>query len=455
MNSKKTKRDPKNRYFAFTLNNYTAEDESTIQSWAENCTDLHHIIYAKEVGKEGTPHLQGAIAFKINKQKRALAVKNDIGITTLHIEICKKYYQANVNYCIKAKTPEEQKNKFIWQYPIDYFKIKSKTNSKKQTKNEVYELAKNGDFDKIEGQYWLTMEKQIMKTYCNNIKVEKLFYDQGNGKNYFKTFNCLLWGPTGTGKSFRIDLIVDAINNWWKVWCQTKNKPFKELEVYYKQQMKWWDGYIDQKIVVIEELEPSWVIMAQSKLKIWLDSNPFPVETKGGTLDKIRPWFFILTSNYDLEDLCGFGKEDYNPKILFEPLKRRICCIKVNNFNQSIDFPNYSLLFEYFSNIDEVKYNYKLESLKFINNLQNNFEYQKIISNQIENTRTEEQASTSDLVETEPILLSDNEELTEVIEGKGKEPIEEEPRQDYVYVEDLPGYSQQVLPPRKKSKTGY
>lgn len=454
MGSKKTndKRDPVNRYFAFTLNNYTTVQENKIQEWAKSCDDLYHIIYAKEIGEEGTPHLQGAIAFKLNKKKRALAVKKLIGINELHIEVCKKYYEANVNYCLKPKNKEEENFKFIWQYPSNFFKLKNEKKERKQTKNEVFELAKNGEFDKISGEYWLTLEKQIKKVYSDNISVDKMFYDQGDNKNYFKTFNCLLYGPTGTGKSFRIELIADAINSWWKMWCQTKNLDYHPMEIYYKQQNKWWDGYIDQKIVVIEELEPKWIEMAQSKLKIWLDSNPFPCETKGGSLDKIRPWFFILTSNYDLEDLCGMNKEEFNPKTLYEPLKRRINCIKVTRFHQSVYFPNYSLLFDYFSTINEVRYNYKLESARFIANLENNEDYQKKIGNFINKSRTEEQASTSEPVINEPILLpSEDEHENE----KGKEPDEENPRQDYVYVEELPGYSQQVLPPRKKSKTGY
>lgn len=453
------------RFFAFTLNNPTGSQEEKIQDFAKSCKDLYHLIYSKEKGtQEETPHFQGALAFKPDKRKRCLQVKTLIGIDSLHIEPCKKHYTANVNYCKKPKNKEEETFKFVWQWPENFFNLPKSGNAsiskpKKQTKNEVFELAKAGKFEEIEGCHWLTYEKQIKKIYADNVPVQKMFFDQGPGRNYFKTFNCLLFGPTGTGKSFRLDLIVEAINNWWFSWCTLKNINYKELTVYHKQQNKWWDGYLDEKIVIIEELEPSWVQMAQSKIKTWIDSNPFPCETKGGSISKIRPWFFLMTSNYDLEDLCGFGKDDYNPKVLFEPLQRRINCIKVNNFTQSINFPNYSMLFDYFWDISEVRLNYKKLSKEYSNKLEldeqyqlklkkcslnkNRFIDQGTVISDILNEVDEVATSSADRENqiNEPILIESD------IENNGR-PDDK----DYVYVDKTPGYEGQLQPPRKKHR---
>jgi len=148
------------RFFAFTYNNPTEEGELKLQEWAKSCNELYHIIYSKEKGsQEGTPHFQGALAFKADKKKTRSSVSNLVGIPEIHFEPCKKHYQANVNYCKKIKTEEEEMFKFIWQWPPNFYKLPKKGNAtvnKKQTKTEVFELAKAGKFDEIDGGHWLT-----------------------------------------------------------------------------------------------------------------------------------------------------------------------------------------------------------------------------------------------------------------------------------------------------------
>ena len=99
------------------------------------------------------------------------------------------------------------------------------------------------------------------------------------------------YGPTGTGKSKRV----------WEEYP----------EHYAKQLNKWWDGYQDEDVVVIEEWCPRNECTA-SFLKIWADRYPFPAEVKGGNLKKIRPTKIIVTSNYTI-DQCFERAEDRGP----------------------------------------------------------------------------------------------------------------------------------------------
>lgn len=56
------RRMSKGLYWTFTLNNYTAEEEgSMMDALAEQCI---YLIVGKEVGEEGTPHLQGYLGLK-------------------------------------------------------------------------------------------------------------------------------------------------------------------------------------------------------------------------------------------------------------------------------------------------------------------------------------------------------------------------------------------------------
>ena len=351
----------RSKYFAFTLNNYTENHESILQEWAKRNDYVKHIIYGYEEAPEtGTKHLQGA--FCINIYTRPTTIKNKIGIPQLHIEPCRKAYEANINYCKKSKN--------FWEYPGNFIRQKNNEKRKKQSYKEAMELAKQGLWENIEPEYIIKHEAKLKSIYCDNKQCDRMFFHNKYG-NFFKTFNVLLHGKTGGGKTYRVDLICDAINEFWKQWCELNRKPFKKLEVYQKIQIKYWDGYLGEEIVVIEELDPKWVQLAANNLKIWIDEKPFRAEVKGSCINKIRPWFFILTSNYNLEELCSMGAEKYNPKHLFEPLSRRIQQIEVFGHDDIIYWPSYDMLLTYFEKIKDVKWEYQQNSIKYNSNLIN------------------------------------------------------------------------------------
>ena len=77
---------------------------------------------------------------------------------------------------------------------------------------------------------------------------------------------------------------------------------------YMKGPNKWWDGYLGQKTVVMDEADPeSWADL-ESLLKVWGDRYPFVAEVKGGSR-KILPEWYIVTSNYMLEELTRREEE--------------------------------------------------------------------------------------------------------------------------------------------------
>ena len=350
------------KYFAFTLNNYTEQQVSVIKEWAKKSNIVKHIIFGyEEAPKTGTKHLQGAICLKT--RTRSTTLKKIIGYKELHIEPCKKAYEANINYCKKTNN--------YWEYPGNFIRPKNETQRKrKQTYKEAIEYAKLGLWENIEPEYIIKYENKLKSIYCENKVCDRMFFHNKFG-NFFKTFNVLLYGKTGGGKTYRVDLIVEAINEFWKQWCELKKMPFRRLEVYEKIQNKYWDGYLGEEIVIIEELDPKWVQTAGNNLKRWIDEKPFRVEIKGSSIDKIRPWFFILTSNYNLEELCSIGNENYNPKFLLEPLSRRIQQIEIFGTDDIIYWPSYDMLLTYFDKIKEVKWEFQENSKKYKSNLTN------------------------------------------------------------------------------------
>jgi len=95
--------------------------------------------------------------------------------------------------------------------------------------------------------------------------------------------NLWIYGSTGTGKSFYAR---------------------KKLgDDFYPKiaSNKWWDKYVGQKNVLIEDMDKKHDYQAYN-LKIWADKYAFPVEIKNGA-DYIRPEKIIVTSNYSIREI--------------------------------------------------------------------------------------------------------------------------------------------------------
>ena len=84
--------------WCFTLNNYTNDE---VDSLVRNCSDrkvVAYLVYGKEVGEEGTPHLQGYI--ELSSKREFSTVKKLVG-TRAHIEQARGSSQQASDYCKK------------------------------------------------------------------------------------------------------------------------------------------------------------------------------------------------------------------------------------------------------------------------------------------------------------------------------------------------------------------
>ena len=82
----------KYRNFTFTVNNYTEDDISKLQSLSST---VRYLVYGKEVGDAGTPHLQGFVSF--NNPRKFDSVRK---LVAGHIEIARNPPAAAL-YCKK------------------------------------------------------------------------------------------------------------------------------------------------------------------------------------------------------------------------------------------------------------------------------------------------------------------------------------------------------------------
>lgn len=69
--------------------------------------------------------------------------------------------------------------------------------------------------------------------------------------------------------------------------------------VFNKPQNKWWDGYVGEKEVLLDDLDCS---VLGHYIKIWADNYSFKAEIKGSTITPCYTKFFV-TSNYFPEQL--------------------------------------------------------------------------------------------------------------------------------------------------------
>lgn len=252
----------RSRGFCFTVNNYV---ESTVTA-IKNIAGAVYVILGKEVGESGTPHLQGYIHFKQPKTLRQVRQ-----LIQGHIEVRRGSVDQAIEYCKKDGSFDE-----VGTRPV------SAGDSSKALWKEVLQKSKEGNFQWIEENYpkiWIQLSSNLQSLRTREIKI-------------LPTIEHEWWvGDTGTGKS-RL------------AWELYPNHYQKELN-------KWWCGYEDQDVVIIEEWSPKNECTG-SQLKIWADRYPFTGQIKGGSLKSIRPRKIIVLSNYYI-DRCFLDERDSDP----------------------------------------------------------------------------------------------------------------------------------------------
>lgn len=248
--------------FVFTMNNYP--DTVLVDT-----VDCKYIVYGKEVGESGTPHLQGFIRFGSKKSLKQVIKM----LPGCHVETAKAVGAA-IEYCKKDGDFTERGTAPMSQ--------SQKGAVEKRRWREIYSAAEEGRYDDIEPEIRFKYDCHIERIRGRALKARKLSDTEEKHQWY-----C---GASGTGKSRK---------------ARTDHP-----EAYLKMCNKWWDGYQDQKVVLIEDFDEAHKVLCHH-LKIWGDRYPFPAEVKGGGM-VIRPELIIVTSNYHPNEIWA-NESDLEP----------------------------------------------------------------------------------------------------------------------------------------------
>ena len=168
----------RSRGWVFTWNNYTPEDLTYL-----SILPCRYIIYGKEVGAQGTPHLQGYVQYSTLKSLAQVASdfkKNFVQIAKWEDNAI-KYCQKQGDYTERGDRPLTRKQQ--GQLGKEYWDTQLK-------------LIKEGKHDEIDAKLQIQQAKNIDYIYNKHLSQKKLTDTLEE--------NVWYWGPTRSGKPRKV-----------------------------------------------------------------------------------------------------------------------------------------------------------------------------------------------------------------------------------------------------------
>lgn len=238
------------RNWIFTLNNPEDGDLERIL----NLEQWRYIVIGREVGEQGTPHLQGYGVFRSNQRQNAVRSL----LPRAHVEIRRGTHQQAKDYAIKDGDFEERGDEPRQGRRNDLQAVKTALES-----GEPLRYIAEHHFSNF-------------VRYARGISAYKSMLSIPRD---FKTEVRVYWGVPGTGKT-RLSF-EQASNPWF--WGGDN----------------WFDGYDEHEHAIMDDFRGS--CMKPSMLLKIMDRYPMRVPVKGGFVNW-RPRILWITSNVNPRD---------------------------------------------------------------------------------------------------------------------------------------------------------
>lgn len=257
---------PQARNWCFTLNNPGPQSAGRL---LDGSLKLVYAVWQLETGKNGTPHLQGYLAFK---ERMRLSQLTKI-LHGAHFEIARGSPAQNQAYCTKEETRIGEKIEIG-----DFSQINTQGN-----RSDLEELQSAFDAGLTEEEYatdyfnhWIRYPKAL--TSYKHAKIRARTQTQ-------KVHVTLLIGQTGgTGKSWYAETLARQLG----------------LGEFFRCDLgEWFDGYVGQRILILEDFRGS--SLPFTLFKRLCDRNSLRVGVKGSSCEMAATHIFI-TSNFAPEN---------------------------------------------------------------------------------------------------------------------------------------------------------
>lgn len=218
------------RNFCFTINNYTEEDITNLEG-----LDYKYLIFGKEKGKEGTPHLQGYC--ELNTQTVFSKIQKALN-KRAHLEGRKGTAKQAIDYC--------KKDGEVTEY------------------GEPRKQGKRGDLDNIREMAAEQGMREVTSIgNAQQIAVAAKYLTYNEDKRSWKPEVIWISGPSGSGKSYLARELT------------------KEMDTFEKtDSSKWWDGYDKQEAIIWDDFRDTDI--SWRDLLCFLDRYAYKFEVKGG-----------------------------------------------------------------------------------------------------------------------------------------------------------------------------
>lgn len=262
---------PGARNWVFTLNNYTEEDVARLREYT-SLAECRYLVFGREVGGSGTPHLQGYVCFGGRYTlARARAIIGD----RAHLEVMRGTPAEASSYCKKDGDFEE------------YYECPGGRGSRSDLKSALLAIKRGiSKRDLIE---------QHCASYARAGRMLSEYQLLNAPARNWKTVVQVYWGETGLGKT---------------------RKAYEEASMpYVHPGGTWFDGYDGEEHVIFDDFGGSEFKLTYL-LKL-LDRYPMRVPVKGGFVQWV-PKKIWITSNYPPNDWFPNAKEEH-----VRALKRR------------------------------------------------------------------------------------------------------------------------------------
>lgn len=267
--------------WCLTINNPTDDDHREVELLQPLTT---YSVFGKEVGADGTPHIQGFVV--MDKVKDFTWMKKRL--TRAHLEPMRGTPEEASVYC--------KKDGDFWEagtLPLP------PGVAEKARWDAARDLAVRGDLEAIPADIYVR--------YYSTLK--RIAFDhQPMPSDADNVTGVWIYGPPGVGKS--------------------RSARERYPNAYLKLCNKWWDGYTGQEYVIIDDFDHCHTVLSH-QLKLWADRYAFSAEQKGSTI-RIRPKVICVTSNYRIEDL-------WSDQSVVEALKRRFKCEHFTTFERAFN----------------------------------------------------------------------------------------------------------------------